>query len=215
VKARRAFAGIALGVALALIAAACSSGSRSSSNQSPTTVAQPAATLAVIGTSASVGDGLLLPLQYSWPRLVFREAFPRTTVFVNASVSSSSIADALREQVPLVEQLHPTVVVIWLGAVEVSQLDPPAPLAPGLRAVVNGARSTGARVVLADLPAYPNTDVRPYNAVIDAVARDAGVTLVPLHALDVPWLNTGPLFLPTVQGQRVIATAIEASLSMK
>jgi hypothetical protein len=213
---RRAAAIAAVAIAIGMFASGCTSGTRSSGTGSPTTIAPPAETLAVIGTSASVGDGLQLPLQYSWPRLVFREAFPRTSVFVNAAVSSESTHDALHDQVPLVEQLHPTVVVIWLGGVEVSQLDPPAQLEPDLRAVVDGARSTGARVLLADMPAYPKTNVQPYNNVIDAIARDTGVTLVPLHALAIPWLNTGPLFLPTVEGHRIIATAIEGALqSMK
>jgi lysophospholipase L1-like esterase len=169
----------------------------------------------VIGTSASVGDALQLPLQYAWPRLVFRESFPRSTVFVNAAVSGSSALNAIHDQVPLVEQLHPTVIVIWLGAVEASQLVPPAQFATNLRPVVEGARSTGARVLLADLPPYPKTNVRPYNVVIDGIARETGVTLVPLHGLDVPWFINEPLFLPNVEGHRIIATAIEASLSMK
>ena len=214
--ARRAVVRVAFVVVIAMGAAACSSGSRSSNgNGSPTTRPRPAATFAVIGTSASVGDGLQFPLQYSWPRLVFREALPRTTVFVNAAVSGSSAENALHDQVPLVEQLHPTVVVIWLGAVEVSQLASPVQFEANLRVVVDGARSTGARVLLADLPAYPKTDVRPYNAVIDDIARETGVTLVPLHALAVSWLVNEPLFLPDVNGHRTIATAIEASLSMK
>jgi acyl-CoA thioesterase I len=203
-------------VAIVMFATACTSGSRTSGRgASATTTPQPAATFAVIGTSASVGDALQLPLQYAWPRLVFREAFPRATVFVNASVSGSSALDALHDQAPLIEQLHPTVIVIWLGAVEASQLVPPPQFATNLRPVVQGARSTGARVLLADLPPYPKTDVRPYNAVIDAIARDTGVTLVPLHSLDVPWFINEPLFLPTVEGHRIIATAIEGALQSK
>jgi hypothetical protein len=195
-----------------LLASACTSGARSNNSAPPVTPLQPAATFAVIGTSASTGDGLVLPLQYAWPRLVFREAFPRTTVFVNAAVSGSSAQNALHDQVPLVEQLHPTVVLIWLGAVEVSQLAPVTQFETNLRAVVDGARSTGARVLLADLPAYPTTDVKPYNTVIDGIARDTGVTLVPLHSRNVSWLINEPLFLPDRNGHRDIATAIEGAL---
>jgi acyl-CoA thioesterase-1 len=208
---------IATLVALTMFfATACTSGTRSNGSVSPTTAtSRPGATFMVIGTSASTGDGLVLPLQYAWPRLVFRQAFPRTTVFVNAAVSGSSAENALREQVPLVEQLHPTVVVIWLGAVEVSQLVPVAEFKTNLRAVVDGTRATGARVLLADLPTYPTTDVRPYNAVIDGIARDTGVALVPLRDVKVTWIIPDPFFLPNINGNRAIAAAIEASLSMK
>jgi lysophospholipase L1-like esterase len=205
---------VAVVVALALAAAGCGGGAPSRATGS-TVAAERTNTLLIMGTSASLGDGLDDPvrLQDAWPRVFYRDAFPRATVLVNAAVLDGSTADALRDQVPLAEDVAPSVVAIWLGAVEASEKRPVNEFAADLNGVVRRTRATGARVLLADLPPVAGIDVSAYNRVIARVAEDQGATLVPLHTQTISMLpGSGSTFLPDTAGHRVIARAFQAAL---
>jgi hypothetical protein len=201
-------------VALALAAVGCAGGSAPSRATRVTVPVEKTKTLVVMGTSATVGDGLdqQLKLQDAWPRIFYRNAFPRATVLLNAGVQDESTEDALSDQVPLVEEASPSIVAIWLGAVEASEQRPITQFAADLNGVVRRARATGARVLLADLPPVAGIDVSAYNRVIARVAADQGATLVPLHAQTISMLPRQELaFLPDPAGHRVIARAFEAA----
>ena len=125
-------------------------------------------TLLVLGTSATFGVGLEDSFQDAWPRIFFREAFARATVFFNGALVNSSAADAEVNQLPLVAAVSPSVVAIWFGADEASLGVPAAQFAADLADLVRRVRASGARVLLADLPQSENTDVDAYN---QAIAR--------------------------------------------
>jgi hypothetical protein len=215
---RRAVATVVLAAAL-VAATACGApeptaraGARP--RQAPATV-EPTQTLVTMGSSGTVGEGLdaaVLP-QATWPQRLFREAFPRATVLVNAAIEASSAASARARQLPLATEMRPDVVAMWFGTYEAVQDIPPAVLQRELSALVGEVQDLGARVLLADLPA---TDVptAAYNRVIAAVAAARDVTLVPLRSEPVTMLDRpDATFLPDAAGQGVIAAAFADALS--
>jgi hypothetical protein len=165
-------------------------------------------TLVVLGSGATVGEGLGRKLRDPWPRIFHREAFPRATVLVNAAVENSSTADALVNQVPLVEELSPSIVAIWLGTIEAFNEYPLETFEANLRTIVRRVRAAGADVLLADLPTVSTLEVGDYNRVIARVAADEGATLVPLRDRTVRALaGQDWAFLPDRAGHRVVADA--------
>ncbi len=172
---------------------------------------QQTPTLLVMGSSSTLGVGLDNELQDGWPRIFYREAFPRSTVFFNAATRDASVADAESNQLPLVDEVSPTVVAMWFGSVEASRAMPVAEFASDLEHLVWQVRASGARVLLADLPRSERFDVAPYNRAIARIASDQGATLVPLH--DEPITSFDPSrTLPDARGHRTIARAFERAL---
>ncbi|MCU1429902.1 MAG: hypothetical protein JWL83_3902 [Actinomycetia bacterium] len=173
---------------------------------------QPSQTFVVVGSAATVGDGLDQPMQQVWARLVWREAFPRSTIFVNAAVRDATAASALQDQVPLAAELHPATVAVWLGSQEAFDRVPVDGFATDLRAVLERLRATGARVFVGDVPQLGAVRADAYNAAIARVAADAGATLVPLHDLSVRRGDGDPVFVPNPAGHRAIADAFVAAI---
>jgi lysophospholipase L1-like esterase len=206
----RRTARLALAVAVcAALGAGCGEVRDGSSGDGRSTVTiQETQTLVAIGSGATVGEGLGRKLRDPWPRLFHREAFPRSTVLVNAAVANSSTEDALVDQVPLAEELSPSVVAIWLGTIEAFNEYPLENFEENLRQIVRRVRAGGARVLLADLPTVTTVDVDGFNRVIARVAADEGATLVPLHGRTVRALaGEDWAFLPDRAGHRAIADA--------
>jgi lysophospholipase L1-like esterase len=200
--------------ALACCAAGCGSGGGGdggSSAERPVVTVEPTQTLLVMGSSATFGVGLENAWQDAWPRIFYREAFPRATVFVNGALQDASIADAELHQLPLVGEVSPSVVAIWLGGVEVALGMPVAQFATELEGLVRQVRASGARVLLADLPRSRAADVDPYNRAIARIASDDGATLVPLHAEAISSFDRSGS-VPDVAGNRTIAHAFERAL---
>jgi lysophospholipase L1-like esterase len=211
---RRGRASVASFAAVALLscAAGCggTDGSPSAAGRSTVTV-DATQTVLVMGTSATFGVGLEDSFHDAWPRIFFREAFPRTTVFFNGALVNSSAAEAEVNQLPLVAAVSPSVVAIWFGAEEASLGVPAAQFAADLGDLVRRVRASGARVLLADLPQSGNADVGAYNEAIARVAADEGATLVPLHEARISSFDRAHV-LPDVAGHRAIARAFERAL---
>jgi hypothetical protein len=198
-------------IALALVGGACANGGRASSS-APTVTTEHTGTFVVIGAGPTIGDGLRQPLQQAWPRLVFREAMPRTTVFVNAAIEGGTVATAVRDQVSLAQQLHPTVIAVWLGVLEVIDREPIEQFTSEFDGLMSAVVATGARVLVADVPNFVGIQPAPYNAVIRRVVHQWGATLVPLSSRHISASSTtGPLF-PDEAGHRAIADAFETAL---
>jgi lysophospholipase L1-like esterase len=207
---KRARLPVAVTVVLACFLAACGGPSGSQSGRSTITV-EPTQTLLVMGSSGTLGDGLDNPWQDAWPRIFFRKAFPRATVFVNGATEGASVEDAVTNQLPLVDDVSPSVVAIWLGAVDAVGATPVTDFAANLGRLVQRVRSSGARVLIADLPELGRVDVSAYNVAIARVAAEQQATLVPLHAERVSSFDASR-FLPDIAGQRVIAQAFERAM---
>jgi hypothetical protein len=199
-------------VVLLCCAAGCGGqdGRASTAGRSTVTV-EATQTLLVMGTSATYGVGLDDSFQDAWPRVFYREAFPRTTVFFNGALVNSSAADAEVNQLRLVAAVSPSVVAIWFGAEEVALGVPAAQFAADLDDLVRRVLASGARVLLADLPRSGAADVDAYNQAIARVAADEGATLVPLHDTPISSFDRAHV-LPDVAGHRAIARAFQRAL---
>jgi acyl-CoA thioesterase I len=237
---RRAAALAALSVAFVVGGAAlgCSDGSGVEA-PGAATAAPPEAYVAV-GASESVGVGADRPLVESWPRVLYRRALDRNTVFVSAGVEGSTVAEALDEQLRLALELRPTLVTVWLNVNDMAAGVPVATYEQQLAVLVRGLRQDGrARVLVAntppveELPAYealagtrfpPPDEVRAlvaaYNAAIERVADAEGAELVDLHAAGDAAARDGTFaslvsddgFHPSTEGHARIAEVFAAAL---
>ncbi len=198
-----------------VVAAACGSGSTGSAGSSHSTSSTTAAqqTFVVIGDRASAPADDSIPIDDSWPQWFFRTALPRTSVFVNLSSEPASARSVLRSELPIAQQLHPTVVGVLIGLDDAADQSAPPDFEQSITALINGLRAAGTRTILvATLPAEAS-GVAPYNqAITDAVQRD-GAVLVDLAPLHLTFVNESTDFTPVPDraSQRAIASAFTAA----
>lgn len=162
----RSGAPVALAVILAVLSAGCSSGSgrgseaSGGSNASPgppadgtTAPAGPPPVYVAVGASETTGIGAEVPLRDAWPRVLFRTAMPENTIFVNMGIPGATVAQALREELPLALEQRPTIVTVWLNVNDIIAGVTPRQFEGELRVLVNGLRRGGAtRVLVANTP---------------------------------------------------------------
>src|SRR4051794_15124063 len=99
----------------ALVFSACSASRRPAG---PTVAADdqgPPVTYVAVGASESVGVGTDDPLREAWPQVLYRNALPRRTVFVNLGIPGATVERALTDEVDQAVALSPTVVTVWLN----------------------------------------------------------------------------------------------------
>ena len=156
----------ALIAAVALVSAACSSAGRSNGAADGGSTAAPAAepggegaaadaplVYVAVGASETTGIGAEVPLRDAWPRVLFRTAMPENTIFVNAGIPGATVAQALREELPLALEQRPAIVTVWLNVNDIIAGVPPAQFERDLGTLVNGLRRGGAtRVLVANTP---------------------------------------------------------------
>jgi lysophospholipase L1-like esterase len=223
-------------LALALVAAACRSGS-------PAGPAGPR--YVVVGASDAAGYGADDPAREAWPRVV-RAALPPGSAVVNFAVPGATVADALRDQVPSAVATPSDGALVWLSVNDLLDRVPPPTYEEQLRRLVGALRKGGSTRVLVGnsppldrLPGYlecradpacrrgplPTPDalngvVDAYNAAIDRVLRAEGAELVDLHAATMAARAAGTEaalvsadgFHPSTAGHRTIADAFLAVL---
>jgi lysophospholipase L1-like esterase len=203
------------GAALALIAfASCSFGSKRANGPASAPSTGPAITVLALGGSATEGDGVPDRLRDAWPYLVFRNAFPRSTIFVNGALDDSTLEHAIVSQAPLAAQLRPDLVEIWLGADDVTSATPISLFRAELRQLLKLLHAADApRILVADLPpALGNT--KQYNAAIDAEVAAAHGELVSLANLTITLEPTDGLTpQPDTASHRLIAAAFERQIA--
>lgn len=169
--------------------------------------------LLVMGGSATEGDGVANRFREAWPYLVFRDAFSRSTSLINAALDDATVANAQADQLPLVTEVKPDTVLIWLGVDDLSHRTPPAQFASQLCTLVDDIRATGTRrVLVADLPdALGNTSA--YNAAIRQVVAATNTKLVELEHAAIALVPTDGLPpQPDAASHRAIAQAFERAL---
>lgn len=197
-------------VLAAVVLVACSSGGDRA--EAPAADG-PAQTYVAIGADDTLGTGLDRPVVDEWPKLLFRDDMPRNTVFVNAAVQGATVAEALRDELPLALEVEPTLVTVWLNLDDVTARTPVPSYERELRELVHALRRGGdARVLLANTPEM--TGVAPatiaaYNAAIDRVARAEGADLVDLNGAGV---DAPSRTHPSPEGHRRIAEVFAAEL---
>lgn len=175
----RTAATIALALSLALLGGACSNSGESSragggggtgtgsstpdpaaANGSPASgpavegsTAGPPPVYVAVGASETTGIGAESPLRDAWPRVLFRTAMPEDTIFINAGIPGATVAQALREELPLALEQHPAIVTVWLNVNDLIAGVTPPEFERDLGTLVRGLRRGGAtRVLVANTP---------------------------------------------------------------
>jgi hypothetical protein len=200
----------ALVVALSL--ASCSGSSRSA--DSPATTAGPARrdVLVSIGSNATFGDGLDNPLRDAWPQRLFHDAFPRSTVLVNASDRLVTVGRALGQPLSIALEVHATVVAVWLGDLDLATGVAAPIFEADLDRLVKQLRASGARVLLGNL-SLAQPGAAAYDDAIARVAQARGATPVDIatalssHAGIAPSTDIGP------DASRAVADAFAAAVT--
>lgn len=211
-RASRALAAFGLVVVLG----ACSGSSHSATNAAGGAQEKPT-TLVTIGSSATEGDGVADRFREAWPYLLFDEAFPVSTSLVNAAVDGATVANAPAQQLPLVREVKPEVVAIWLGVDDLQEHTPTGQFSSGLRTLIADLHSDGVtRILIADIPNAFGTSASSYDNAIRAVVRSTEVSLVELQNTAISLVpSRGLSNQPDAAGQRLIATAFERALRAK
>jgi acyl-CoA thioesterase I len=235
---RAAIAVLLAATVVGTLATGCSGGSSVDAPDAPT--AAPPQTYVAVGASESVGVGAERPLVEAWPRVLYRTALERNTVFVSAGEEGSTVAEALDEQLPLALELRPTLVTVWLNVNDLAAGIPVATYEQQLSRLVRALRQNGrARVLVANtppvdqLPAYqalagsrfpPPDEVRAlvtaYNDAIERVTDTQGADLVDLHTEAIHAVEDGTFtslisddgFHPNTEGHTRIAEVFAAAL---
>lgn len=204
----------AVSIGITLLAASCSSRSRGNADSAPASAA-PVQHVLAIGGRATEGDGIRDRLQEAWPYLVFHDAFPLSTIFVNGALDEATVASALETQVPLAAELKPDVVEVWLGADDLAVSTPLPDFTSALTDVITQLQRAGSRrVLVADLPDAYGGRVSAYNAAIRDVVTRTNTELVPLATARIALPRTeDSIPLLDEAGHRVVAAAFEKQLA--
>jgi acyl-CoA thioesterase-1 len=124
-----------------------------------------------VGASDTRGIGTEDPLREAWPQDLFR-SLPANYRLVNLGVPDATLSDALAQELPMAEALHPALVTVWLNADDVLSGVPTATYQAELSSLVHRLRATGAAVLVANTP--PMDDLPGYLACVDPVAHPGG-----------------------------------------
>jgi GDSL-like Lipase/Acylhydrolase family len=166
-------------------------------------------TLMVIGSGTALGDNLPDPLRDAWPRLLYLDAFPRATVFVNAAARDQTTSEAVTDQIPLVRELHPRTVIVWIGANDVTEAVPIEQFRRDVTDLLEAIRSTRVHsIFVGQLPGLgPATP--SYNAVLADASARTGALLVSRTGGSRTVVDDD---LPEIDDHRAVARAFEQAL---
>ncbi|WP_301002519.1 SGNH/GDSL hydrolase family protein [Capsulimonas corticalis] len=162
----------------------------------------PPLTYLVLGDSTAAGQGgdYRIGIAQSTARHL---AETYRVTLINQAVSGATAADVVRDQLPRIRALKPDLVLISLGANDVTHFTTAESLRASLETIVTQilADRPGARIVLTASPQmgsvprfaqplrwFAGTQTTRINSVFVAVIRERRLTLAPLAA------KTGPIF---------------------
>lgn len=168
--------------------------------------AQAAKTLLVFGDSLSAGYGI--SSDAAWPALLqTRLAEKRLDYSVaNLSVSGETTAGGRSRLPAALDRLHPSVVVIALGANDGLRGLPLAQMRDNLTAMIEASRQAGAKVLLVGVRLPPNYGpyANQFEAVYGEISHDIRTPLVAFllaGVADHPELFQADMLHPTAQAQ--------------
>ena len=174
-----------------------------------------AATGVIVALGDSLTAGLGLAQDEAYPALLqarlVREGYDYRVV--NAGVSGDTSAGGLR-RLDWALRLSPEIVIVALGANDGLRGLPPSALRTNLLAIVQRARSAGAKVLLVGMRMPPNYGApytRDFAKVFSDVAHTTGVPLMPFLLDGVAGdarLNLADGIHPNAAGQRRIAERV-------
>jgi hypothetical protein len=203
--------GLAVALAtMATVLAGC--GSAISPNGAPPNVTKPAIVDVAIGGSESVefSPNAGTTIRTVWTQLLYRATIGTAGTFVDLAQPGETAADAVEDDDARLRSLHPDLVTIWMSTADVLEGTPVTRYAVSLGTLVGAARATGAKVLVANVPALQRlplyqacvddprlcgvgghvlpsaaalaTTIAAYNRVIAAVATAHGATVVDVEA---------------------------------
>jgi lysophospholipase L1-like esterase len=152
-------------------------------------------TVVVLGDSTAQGIGADSPEETFGALVARRLAGEGTAVrFVNLGVSGATAGEVLAGQVPRVPALEPDLVLLSVGANDVTSWRAADEYAWTMREIVGRLRETGARLAVLNVPAIVSVPLLPlpvrwaldvrtreYNARLRELRREIGFTLVPIY----------------------------------
>jgi hypothetical protein len=208
----RTLAALALVVGVAL--AACSHASSTGSGAVATSTSVPSEFLVAFGSSAGYAADLPDRFRLSWPQLLYRDAFPISTVFVNLSNDPTTLDQAVRFGLPVALEQHATIAAIWLGpgSGECGPDTTATRFASVLASLVQPLRAAGARVVIGTVPDRVPCAVA-FNAAVMNVARAQRATIADVASALAATPTIGPNSSVTVAESRAIASAFGAAVA--
>ena len=201
---------------VAILALAACSGSGRRKRAGPSTSGIQATQIVVaIGDSATEGDGVPDRLQNAWPYLVFRNALPISAALVNGALDDATVADAIVNQAPLVQELQPDIVAVWLGADDLRASTPVPTFALAFARLLETLQSERSpRILVADIPEAYGRGAAAYNTAIADVVVKAHAELVPLaHAAIALAPSEGLAPQPDARSHRVVADAFARAIA--
>ena len=145
-----------------------------------TTSALAAKTILVMGDSLSAGYGIRT--EQAWPSLLNQRLTEKRLDYnvANLSISGETTANGRSRLSQALREYKPAIVLIALGANDGLRGLPLAQMRDNLNAMVNAARATGAKVLLAGIRLPPNYG--PYavefHTSFSEIARQQKVTLL-------------------------------------
>jgi len=171
-----------------------------------------------LGDSLTAGFGLAA--EEAFPALVAAALAARGTPIraINAGVSGDTTAGGLR-RLDWALKNRRQVVVVALGANDGLRGQPLRSIEDNLRAIVERAQATGAKVLLGGMlmpPNYGGEYASGFAAIYPRLAKQLGVPLVPFLLEGVaghPELNQPDGIHPTAEGQRIVARNVEPYLA--
>ena len=203
---------------LAVPLAACSHASSTGGVEAAATTGAPPQVLVAFGSTAGYGEGLPDRLRDSWPQLLFRDAFPLSSVLMNLSDDPSPISgpgSAVSLELPVALGQHATIAAVWLGASGEGRCTgntTATQFEPALTSLVEPLRDSGARVLIGNLPARVPCAVA-FNAAVTSVARAQQATVADVASALSTTPTVGPDSLVTLAESRAIASAFGAAVA--
>jgi len=137
---------------LAVVVAACSA---PSGRQLPPPAAPsgPELVYVAVGASETVGFGADQPLREAWPRVLYRDELPESAVFVNMGIPGATVAQAIRDELPMALSVRPALATVWLNVNDIIDGVDPDDFERDLGTLVKALRREGAtRVLVANVP---------------------------------------------------------------
>ncbi len=197
----------------------------------------PPITYVAVGASESVGLGAANPVRDAWPQVFYRSALPARATFVDLAISGDTVSDALGDQLPDAEALHPNLVTVWLNVNDLVAGISPAEYGRQLAQLLAGLQAAGAtRVLVANVPPVDRLPGLPtaaagsvvsqlvdqYNAVIAQTVAAARGVLVDLHRIGLAAEADGTFaslvsadgFHPSTAGHAAVAAAFAHALTV-
>jgi lysophospholipase L1-like esterase len=175
-----------------------------------------------IGDSAAQGIGASAP-EHSYVGILARDIQRLTGHSVrvrNLSISGSTVATAVADQLPRLLKLKPDVVTVAIGANNIANWNP-TEFESGVREIFDALPQTA---IVADLPCFylPRNErkVAVANSILRRVAAEHNLTVVPLHEtmkrqgiLGILTQFAPDRFHPNNRGYRVWASAFQPALA--